>query len=226
VIGAARTAAPGRPARVFLVDDHPVVRLGLTQMLTAQPDLAICGEAASGDEALERIPECRPDLVVIDISLGGQSGLDLIEQLRRRLPEVKMLVSSMHGEELYAERALAAGAQGYVQKSKAVDHIVDAVRRVLGGGVYLSRRMTDRLLRTFARPHAEPAGDPTERLSNRELEVFALLGDGASTRKIAERLHISIKTVETHRERIKEKLGLEDANQLIRRAVIWSLERR
>lgn len=221
-----RTPGIHRPARVLVVDDHPVVRLGLTQMLAAEPDLEVCGEAASVSEALERIPECDPDLVVVDISLGGQSGLDLIEQIRRRHPEVRMLVSSMHGEEMYAERALAAGAQGYVQKSNAVDQIVDAVRRVLADGVYLSRPMTDRLLRSLTRPRIEPSADPTERLSNRELEVFALLGEGTSTRRIAERLRISFKTVETHRERIKEKLGLEDSNQLIRSAVIWSLDRR
>jgi DNA-binding NarL/FixJ family response regulator len=206
-------------ARILIVDDHPLVRTGLAQLIGDCPDLEVCGEAGDMAEALCRVDELQPDLVIIDLSLAGGSGLDLIEHIKARDNGTPMLVASMHDEALYAERVLAAGARGYVNKQEAQDRIIFAIRRVLGGKVYLSERMTERLLSGIDESSSEKRDIDT--LSNRELQVFELIGQGASTSRIAERLNLSTKTIETHQAHIKRKLGLDSAHQLTQRAIRW-----
>lgn len=207
--------------RILIVDDHPLVRKGLALTLEAEPDLEVCGQAASAEEALGMLDEVRPDLAIVDISLPGMSGLELIKHLHAWNPELPVLVISRHDEALYAERAIRAGARGYVMKIEAVDVIVKAVRRVLAGGLYVSQEVSERLLMSMT-GHRRAAGQsPMELLSDRELEVFELTGQGLSTREIAERLHLSVKTVESYRARIKAKLGLRTAAELMQHAVQW-----
>jgi DNA-binding NarL/FixJ family response regulator len=210
-----------RAHRVVLVDDHPVVRLGLRQMLNAEEDFEVCGEADGSAAALSVIREKCPDLVVVDVSLADGSGLDLVKQLATSDPSIRILVSSMHDEALFAERALRAGALGYINKEEAVTEMVDAMRKVLAGSIYLSQNMTDRLLRTITQNDMEQGNATLDRLSDRELEVFELLGQGLTTRQAADRLHLSVKTIETYRENIKTKLNLENNNELICRAAQW-----
>jgi DNA-binding NarL/FixJ family response regulator len=209
---------------VALVDDHPVVRQGLATLIANEQDLHVCGSVGSAAEALDLVRAERPDLAIVDISLQDTSGLELIKRLKAVAPELKVLVSSMHDEALFADRALRAGALGYISKEEAIEEVVTAVRQVLAGKVYLSARMTERLLRSAASGVSPGAGEAPERaLSDRELEVFTLIGEGLATREIARRLNLSVKTVETHREHIKKKLELADNNKLIRRAVEWVL---
>jgi DNA-binding NarL/FixJ family response regulator len=210
-----------RPCRIVVVDDHPVVRLGLKQMLENEPEFEICGEAEGAPEALSVIDETCPDLVVVDISLKDGSGLSLIKQLTETDPSIKVLVSSMHDEKLFAERALRAGARGYINKEKAIGSMVDALRKVQSGAIYLSETMTDRILQAIARGDLEGGRAPLEQLSDREFEVFELIGHGKTTRATAEHLGLSVKTVETYRENIKTKLNLENNNELICRAAQW-----
>ena len=214
--------AAARPARILIVDDHPVFRLGLARMLDGEEGLAVCGEARSVEEAAESLDGLAPDLVVVDISLPGAGGLDLVRALKERRPELPALVLSMHDEALFAGRALRAGARGYVNKQEPVEEMVAAVRTVISGGTYLSPRMRARLEARGRRGGREMEG-PVEILSDRELEVFGLIGEGLGTREIAERLGIAVKTVETYREHIKDKLALESAPELARRAVAWVL---
>jgi DNA-binding NarL/FixJ family response regulator len=215
-------AEAGRAARVLIVDDHPVFRAGLVQVLGGEPGLAVCGEAGSAEEALGLLDGLAPDLLVVDISLGGASGLELVKQVHQRRPGLPTLVLSMHDETLFAERSLRAGARGYVNKQEAVGHMIAAMRKVLAGETYLSRRMAARL---EVRRTERGAGleEPVATLSDRELEVFSLIGQGLGTRDIAERLGLSVKTVETYREHIKNKLLLDTATELTRRAVAWVL---
>jgi len=211
-------------ARVLLVDDHALVRRGLADLVGDEPDLEVCGEAADAAEALARVAELCPDVVVVDLSLKTGHGLDLIKRLRARDDGPKVLVLSMHDEALFAERALRAGALGYVNKQEAPAKVVEALRQVLAGKVYLSGTMTERLLKRAA-GGAETGGRlPSETLSDRELTVFDMIGQGLATREIAERLHLSIKTVETYREHIKAKLGLKNSAELGRHAAQWVLE--
>ncbi len=207
--------------RILIVDDHPLVRKGLALTLEAEPDLEVCGQAASAEEALGMLDEVRPDLVIVDISLPGMSGLELIKHLHVWNPELPVLIISRHDEALYAERAIRAGARGYVMKVEAVDVIVRAVRRVLAGGLYVSEEVSERLLMSMAGHRRSAGQSPLELLSDRELEVFELTGRGLSTREIAERLHLSVKTVESYRARIKAKLGLRNAAELMQHAVQW-----
>jgi DNA-binding NarL/FixJ family response regulator len=213
-----------RPCRVVIVDDHPVVRLGLEQMLEGESDFELCGFAEGAPEALTVIDECSPDLVVVDISLKNGSGLALVKQLAAKDANLKMLVSSMHDENLYAERALRAGAKGYINKETAIDCMMEALRKVNSGSIYLSQAMTDRLLQSIASGDLADGNAPLEQLSDRELEVFELIGQGSTTRSVAEHLGLSIKTVETYRENIKNKLSLENNNELICRAAQWVAE--
>ncbi len=206
--------------RIFLVDDHPIVRRGLSEILQNAPDLTLAGEARSAEEALPAITEEHPDLVVVDLSLAGASGIDLIKSLSQQQPALPVLVFSMHDEDLYAERALAAGAKGYVMKDQGPTAVEEAIRRVLEGGIQLSGAMTDRLLTKMA-GGAEPASSPVDLLSDRELEVFERIGQGHTTREIAERLHLSVKTIETYRANIKAKLGIPNSAQRARHAVSW-----
>jgi DNA-binding NarL/FixJ family response regulator len=210
-----------RKAKVFLVDDHPLVREHLTALLQAQADLAVCGEAADAPAALELIGRQTPDLVILDISLKGSNGLELIKSLKELRPRLPVLVLSMHDEMLYAERSLRAGALGYITKEEATVSILSAVRRVLGGQVYLSERMAGRLMRKMVGGATPELGSPLEVLTDRELEVFQMLGRGLGTRRIAQELRLGIKTVESYRARIKEKLRLADGNQLLQHAIQW-----
>jgi DNA-binding NarL/FixJ family response regulator len=209
--------------KVFIVDDHPIVREGLAQLIAHEPDMEVCGGAEDVSEALERVTAARPDLVVVDISLKESHGIDLIVRLKDRHEGIKMLVWSMFDEKLFAERALRAGAVGYISKQESTDQVVDAIRQVLRGEIYLSPPMTSRLLLRMRRGAAS-AEDPVAGLSNRELAVFEMIGEGMTTQQIARKLHRSPKTIEAHREKIKRKLSLANAAELNRRAVQWVLE--
>jgi DNA-binding NarL/FixJ family response regulator len=211
--------------RILLVDDHPIVRKGLAALIEEEDDLEVCGEAADSIEAMQQVESLQPDLVVVDISLKKGDGLDLVKQLKSRNRGIHVLVASMHDESLFAERALRAGAQGYINKEEASTNIISALRHVLANKLYLSPAMTDRLLQRIAQPESEPGQPAVDRLSDRELTVFALIGQGRTTRQIAEQLHLSIKTVETYRENIKSKLNLANSAELSRHAVQWVLEK-
>lgn len=208
-------------ARIVIVDDHPVVRQGLAQMINQEADLCVCGEAEDVQQALEVIATLAPDLVLVDLSLKGSSGLELIRSLRAQPQALPVLVVSMHDETLYVERALRAGARGYIMKHEATDTMMHAIRRVLGGEIYVSEKMTTKLLGRFMLDAPTTGVSLLERLSNRELEVFRLIGEGQGTRRIATTLKVSIKTVESHRAHIKEKLQLADTGALVRYAMQW-----
>lgn len=207
--------------RIFLVDDHPIIRRGYTALIDSEPDLEICGEASSGPEAIAKFEAAAPDLAIIDISLNGFNGIELIKHLKTLFPNVLFLVVSMHDESLYAERALGAGAMGYLMKSEADISVVSAIRSVLQGHIYLSEAMKDRILMHSVVGRGGDGASSMERLSDRELEVFEAIGRGLSTAEIATQLLISIKTVEAHRQRIKRKLGIDSSVELMRRAVHW-----
>jgi DNA-binding NarL/FixJ family response regulator len=209
-----------RPARILVVDDHPIVRLGIRQMIDAEPTLSICCEAESMEAALELAKSSDADLAVVDLSLKDGSGLELIRALRESVPRLPVLVLSMHDEHLFAERALRAGAHGYIMKHEAIDGLIGAIQQVLAGRVVVSERVSQRILGrlgsdTFASP------GPLGSLTDRELEVFELIGRGLSTASIAERLEVSVKTIETYRANIKVKLDIKDAADLIRFATTW-----
>lgn len=215
----------GEHAKVLIVDDHAFLRRGLAEIIDDLQDAVVCGEAAGVAEALEQIEHCQPDVVVIDISLADGNGLDLTREIKSLWPEIKILVSSMHDEALFAERALRAGALGYVSKSDDVETFIAALRRVLEGQVSLSQRMTNRLLNRVVAGGSSPTRSPLEALSNRELEVFELIGNGRSTKEIASQLDLSRKTIETYREHIKTKLKLRNGSELTRQAMQWVYER-
>ncbi len=209
--------------RVLIVDDHPYMRRGLAQTINDQPGLQVIGEAGSLAEAVKIMETSSPQLAVVDISLGAESGIELIQVLRERWPATKVLVSSMHDETLFAERALRAGALGFVNKGEPPDVFVRALTRVISGQIYLSERMTKRMLGQVL-ADKDTNRSPIESLSNRELEVFEMIGKGLSTKQIAARLGLSPKTIETYREHIKQKLKLSNATELTRNAVQWVLE--
>lgn len=210
---------PSTPkCKVFLVDDHPIVRQGLALFIDREPDLMVCGEADDATSALQAIGEATPDFVVLDISLDGPDGLELLKTLRVRYPSLPVLVLSMHDESLYAERALRAGANGYIMKQEATDRVLTAIRQILGGDVYLSDRLTKRMLHQFVNGSISQR-DPLSKLSDRELEVYRLIGVGHGTRQIADELHVSTKTVESYQAHIKEKLSLRNARELVQHAV-------
>ena len=209
-------------ALILIVDDHPLVRAGFAQLIGDTPDLKVCGEAADMATALKLVELIPPDLAIIDLSLSGGSGLDLIEHIKARNSEILMLVASMHEESLYAERVLAAGARGYINKQEAQEKIIKAIRQVLNGKVYLSEHMTERILNNMVSGSDDKRDIDT--LSNRELQVFEMIGQGFSPGKMAEQLNLSIKTIETHQANIKKKLGLSSAHKLAHRAIRWILE--
>ena len=212
-------------ARVLIVDDHPAVREALAMRIGRQSDLEVCGEAADLSEALRLVADTQPDVAVIDISLKTGCGIDLIKRIKDRNDTVRMLVWSTHSESLYAERALRAGALGYINKDQATDKIVEGIRRVLEGKVYLSDAMVQTMLhRTVGGRREEVTRSPLDALADRELEVFRLIGQGVKTAEIAERLHLSVKTIETYRDRIREKLDLSDGTELAHYATKWMLE--
>jgi DNA-binding NarL/FixJ family response regulator len=221
------TAAQVRPraARVLIVDDHPAIREALAIRISTQPDLEVCGEAADVGEALRAVEAGDPDVAIIDIALKGGNGIDLIKRLAARGVRPRAIVWSMYSEDLYAERALRAGAMGYITKEQATANILDAIRQVLDGKVYLSAALSEKLLRrSVGRPAADAGRSPLESLSDRELDVFRLIGQGRKTQEIAAQLHLSVKTVETYRDRIRQKLDLSDGTELAHRAVQWTLE--
>jgi DNA-binding NarL/FixJ family response regulator len=211
--------------KILLVDDHPLVRKGMIALISQVENLAVCGECASKEEALHLVEECRPDLVIVDISLKSGNGLELVKELTSSHPGLRLLVCSMHEEGLFAERCLRAGASGYVNKEAAGSEILDAIATVRSGKTFLSPQLADRLLqRMVSGGPAEQS--PMESLTDRELEVFGLIGQGLTTRQIAERLGLSYKTIESYRENIKAKLSLKNAAELCRHAVQWVLEKR
>jgi DNA-binding NarL/FixJ family response regulator len=208
-------------AKVLVVDDHPIVRKGLTQLLNQEADLAVCAEAEDAPGALAAIEDAKPDVALIDIALPETDGIELIKRIKENYPGLPVLALSMHPESLYAARVLRAGGQGYIMKQEAPEKVVLALRKVLHGEIYLSDAMTTRLLRTMARAPASAQASALDALSDRELQVFRLIGQGHATRRVAEMLHISVKTIESYRENIKEKLGLKDGAELVHHAIQW-----
>ncbi len=215
------TAGTNHRYKVLIVDDHPIVRQGLRSLIDQEQDLHVCGESGSAGEALKALSSLKPDLLLVDISLKGPDGLELTKSIRALEPELPILIVSMHDETLYAERVLRAGANGYIMKEEVAQSVVKAVRKVLGGDIYMSDRMRQKILRGVAGQRSNTTASAIERLSDRELEVFRLIGQGHGTRKIADELHLSVKTIETYRAHIKEKLGLNNATELVRQAVQW-----
>jgi DNA-binding NarL/FixJ family response regulator len=215
--GAARAAH-----RILILDDHPMTRHGLAQLIGREEDLMVCGEAESVPQALAALPSSRPDLVLADITLPGKSGLDFIKDIKLLHPELLVLVISMHDESIYAERVLRAGGRGYVMKSQGGEKVLEAIRRVLRGEVYVSSVMATNLLDSFSRPHSRTGGRALGALTDREFEVFQLIGQGLPTTEISRRLKLSVKTVGTHRVHIKEKLKLKSGAELINHAVRWT----
>lgn len=214
---------PGLRTQILLVEDHPLVRSGFELLISGQQDMEICGEADGQSQAIRLVREKRPDLAMIDLVLREGSGLDLCKHLASIQPGLRMLVVSAHDEELYADRALRAGAHGFISKGEAADRLIEAIRTVQSGGVWLSERMTERML-ARVRQGSAVAQSPIERLSDRELEVFELIGRGRTTHEIAARLHLSPKTIESYRESLKTKLSLRNSTQLTHHAVQWLLE--
>jgi DNA-binding NarL/FixJ family response regulator len=209
--------------RILVVDDHPIVRRGLRELVADEADLEVCGEAEDVTQALEQINATCPDVVIVDLTLKSGHGLELIQEIKARDDRIKMLVSSMHDESLFAERALRSGATGYISKQESPEKLIDAMRCVLRGEIYLSSRMSNRLLHRLSA--GEPLDkNPIENLSNRELEVFEMIGRGLSTKNISRELELSHKTVETHREKVKAKLDLKNSTELSRHATQWVLE--
>jgi DNA-binding NarL/FixJ family response regulator len=215
-----------RPARILVVDDHPIVREGLAALIATQPDMEICGEAEDVADALGCFEKTNPDLVIIDISLKSGNGIHLIKRLQAGGSQARMLVWSMYPDNLYAERALRAGAAGYVHKGKATRQIIDAIHAVLAGEVYLSEEVASSLLAKVTGAGDMLPVSPLARLADRELEAFELLGRGLTTRQIAEKMRIKPKTVETYRQRLKEKLNLSNGTELVQRAAQWRAEQR
>jgi len=211
--------------KIILVDDHPLVREWLTSLIHQQPDLIVCGEAETAPMALKLMASAKPEVAIVDISLKGGSGLELIKDIKISHPEVAVIVLSMHDERLYAERALRAGARGYIMKRETARNVIAAIRRVLEGKLYLSEKLSAWFAEKFVDGPASAFGSPVEQLSDRELEVFQLLGEGQETRQIAESLHLSMKTVQAYCSRIKEKLKLANATELLREAIRWNESR-
>ncbi len=217
------TEHPPFKRRIFLVDDHPIVRHGLAVLINSEVDLMICGECNSASEAIQQIERSCPDIAMVDVSLHGTSGIDLTKTIKELFPKLPVLILSMHDETLYAERALRAGARGYIMKQESAETVLKAIRTVLKGDVYLSEKLSSKVLRELVdgTASADTERFGVERLSDRELEVFELIGRGYATRRIAEALHLSVKTIETHRAHIKQKLKLSNATELVHHAFLW-----
>jgi len=203
------------------VDDHPIMRQGLTSLLNQEDDLEVCGEAEDAGGALERIAETRPDLAVVDISLKDSNGIELIKDIKVRWPKLPVLVLSMHDETFYAERVLRAGAMGYITKAEVSNVIVKGIRKVLDGEVYVSEALASKMLSRVV-GGAQAASSPISKLSDREFEVFELIGQGLQTKEIAQRLHLSVKTIDSHRDHIKGKLEIDNATDLLKYAIQWT----
>jgi DNA-binding NarL/FixJ family response regulator len=218
---AASASKNGSKHRILLVDDHPIVRQGLAEMIDQERDLQVCGTAEDVHKALDALEKVKPDLVIADISLKGSNGIELLKNIKVRYPRTLVLVLSMHDESLYAVRALRAGAAGYIMKQEATEKVLTAIRQVLTGEIYLSEKMEKKMMHQLVGGRTARTGSPIEDLSDRELEVFGLIGQGHGTRQIAEELHLSIKTIESHRAHIKEKLNLRTATELVQHAIQW-----
>ena len=209
--------------KVFVVDDHPIVRQGLAQMVNREEDLMVCGEAEDASTVLQAIVSVRPDILIVDISLNGLDGLELLKNIRTRYPSLPVLILSMHDESIYAERALRAGANGYIMKHEAAEKVLGAVRQILNRETYVSDRVASKILQRYISGSDSPKSSPLYELSDRELEVFRLIGMGHSTRMIAEKLHLSVKTVESYQAHIKDKLSLKNGRELVQHAIQWAL---
>jgi DNA-binding NarL/FixJ family response regulator len=207
--------------RLILIDDHPIMRHGLAQLLRMEEGLEVCGEAGSAREGLAAVERLQPDVAIIDLTLPDKSGLDLLKDIHAMFPGTRCLVLSMHDESLYGERALRAGARGYIMKEAAADHLVSAVRKVLAGGIYVSDGMAARMLEQMSGARGKGGAAGTDTLTDREIEILDMIGNGIATKMIAERLGISPRTVEAHRAHIKEKLGITDGAALAKYAVQW-----
>ncbi len=221
-------APPERPApaaaavhRILIVDDHPIFRAGVAALLSGEDDFEICGEAHNSTSALEVMRRTTPDVALLDISLPGTNGIELVKLLLAEQPRLVILVISMHDESLYALRALRAGARGYIMKAEAMNHILEAIRKIVSGEIFVSPKFGERLIFKAVHGTESGTGSPVDSLSDRELEVLGLLGRGFASREIAQELHLSVKTIETHRSHIKEKLGFKDAGEMTRFAVEW-----
>ncbi len=210
------------PTRILIVDDHPMMREGLAQLIEHEPDLCVSGQADTANQALEAVSAGHTDLVLLDISLPDRNGLELIKDHQATKPDLPVLVVSMHDESIYAERVLRAGARGYIMKQEGGKKLMEAMRHVLGGKIYVSEKISDRILELFSGRKTASGKSSVQRLSDREFEVFQLLGEGQSTREIAKGLRLSVKTVEVHRANIKKKLQLKTGADLVRYAIRWS----
>lgn len=215
--------SPAQKCRLLLVDDHPIVRQGLALLIDREPDLSVCGEAEGAHSAFHLIATLRPDIVVLDISLSGPDGLDVLKEIRSKTASLPVLILSMHDESIYAERAMRAGANGYIMKQEATEKVLVAIRRILQGEVYLSDRLTSTILQQYVRGAPPAKGSPLLNLTDRELEVFRLIGEGHGTRQIADELHLSVKTIESYQAHIKEKLALRNARELVQHAIEWTV---
>jgi DNA-binding NarL/FixJ family response regulator len=211
-----------RKSRILLVDDHPITRDGLKAVINAQLNLEVCAETDNAADALELVTRLRPDLTIVDIVLKTANGIELTKNLKVCAPQMPVLVVSMHDESLYAERAVSAGAMGYVMKQEAAEKVAIAIQHLLRGEIFLSSRMKEKILNRFVKKRSDHAGSLMETLSDREMEVFELIGDGYSTREIAQKLRLSVKTIDSYREHIKLKLGLESGSELVRHAIQWT----
>jgi len=212
-----------KKCRVLLIDDHPIVRQGLALLIDREGDLSVCGEADGAHSAFHAIETLRPDLVVLDISLSGPDGLDVLKEIRMKTASLPVLILSMHDESIYAERAMRAGANGYIMKQEATEKVLVAIRRILQGEVYLSDRLTNTMLQQYMRGVSPTKMSPLVSLTDRELEVFRLIGEGHGTRQIADELHLSVKTIESYQAHIKEKLALRNARELVQHAIEWTV---
>ena len=215
------SSLPAGKRGILVVDDHPFMRAGLAQLIDRQADLRVRGEAGNPAEAFQALAQTKPDLILTDLTMPGRSGLEFIKDLRAIQPDLAVLVISMHDEVVYAERALRAGARGYIMKDAGGENLLAAIRQILRGEIYVSPRMSARILEGLSTPRPRGSSSPIEKLTDREFEVFQLIGQGKSTREIAQQLHLSTKTVDVHRSNIKAKLGLGDVTALIRHAVRW-----
>jgi len=209
--------------RILVVDDHPIVRQGLALLINRESDMVVCGEAEEAMGAIHVLASSRPDVLIVDISLNGPDGLDLLKNIRASHPTLPVLILSMHDESIYAERALRAGANGYIMKQEATEKVLVAVRRILSGEIYVSDRIANRMLQHYITGSGTLRNSSIADLSDRELEVFRLIGEGHGTRQIAEELHLSIKTVESYQAHIKEKLSLRSSRELMQHAIQWNM---
>jgi DNA-binding NarL/FixJ family response regulator len=218
----AKSTPPGKSkVKIFLVDDHPVVRQGIKLLVHQESDLEVCGDADSTQEALRSIEKLQPDVAVIDLSLKDSNGLELIKDLRIRCPKLLILVLSMHDESFYAERVMRAGARGYITKDEGAEKVIEGIRRLLKGEAYLSDKMASKMIYKLVDGRSAQTRSSVDCLTDRELEIFELIGSGLGTREIAEKLHLSVKTIESHREHIKDKLKLDGATELLKHAIQW-----